>query len=216
MRQKKGKDITRYFEKQLKKYGNSPRAVGWINEKTQGMRFKVLSEIANLEHQRILDVGCGLGHFYGYLKKKVAHFDYLGVDISYRMIATAKIIYPDAKFEVMDIMKKNPAGSFDYIFSSGIDNYETGHNDVFICQIMKRMFKFAEKGVSINMLSTLFSSSSSDGLVHYFDPIYILKYCSRVTSWVVLRHDYLNNDFTVYLYKYSPHRQSVDPFLHFK
>jgi hypothetical protein len=40
----------------------------------------------------------------------------------------------------------------------------------------------------------------------YADPVEIVRFCRSLTPWVVLRHDYLAHDFTVYLYRDRPAR----------
>jgi hypothetical protein len=49
---------------------NSPfYRVGWKSQQTQEARFNALLAIGNLKGKSILDLGCGLGCLYGYLKK---------------------------------------------------------------------------------------------------------------------------------------------------
>ena len=53
--------------------------------------------------------------------------------------------------------------------------------------------------MAINFLS-IFSDYYSPGQ-YYANPEFILKMAFSITSKVVLRHDYMNHDFTIYLYK---------------
>jgi len=67
--------------------------------------------------EKVLDLGCGNGRFYEVL----GNIDYYGVDISEKMIETAKNRYPKAKFQVTDALNLPfPNNFFDKIFSFAV------------------------------------------------------------------------------------------------
>ena len=73
-----------------------------------------------LEGDKILDVGCGLGHYYISLKKRVKQeFQYVGIDVTEDYIKKAKIIFKDEenvnfrKGDIFNIPFKND--SFDIV-----------------------------------------------------------------------------------------------------
>jgi len=72
---------------------------------------------------KVLDVGCGLGDLYMWLKKNKIEVDYLGIDITAKMILKAKKKYPEASFKICDLMD-NPHSldRVDFVLSSGIFN----------------------------------------------------------------------------------------------
>ena len=85
------KKISKYYDKRLIKYRNSPRSVGQININTLEKRLSILFEVGNLKNSKILDFGCGTGYLYSYLKKKIKFSgEYVGYDISNEMINFAK------------------------------------------------------------------------------------------------------------------------------
>lgn len=58
---------------------------------------KVLKNVI-LDGDKILDVGCGLGHYYISLKKRVKRdFQYVGIDVTKDYINKAKILFKDEK-----------------------------------------------------------------------------------------------------------------------
>jgi len=62
-----------------------------------------------------LDVGCGNGRFYEFLKPKKV--DYWGVDHNSNLLDHAQKNYPEAKFDLQDMMNLElPRDSFDNIF----------------------------------------------------------------------------------------------------
>ena len=85
-------EIERY-EERLEKYGVNIKTLGWQSEEQQNLRFKILSEVANLQDTEILDVGCGFGDFYKYLLNNNIGINYTGYDISTKLIAEAKKKY---------------------------------------------------------------------------------------------------------------------------
>ena len=55
-----------YFTGLAEKYGNDVRTLNWGSKASQKGRFAVLEKIGNLNKKSVLDVGCGLGDFYGW------------------------------------------------------------------------------------------------------------------------------------------------------
>ncbi len=68
---------------------------------------------------RVLDLGCGNGRFYEFVKDKTA--DYWGVDFSDKLIAMAQNKYPTGRFQVADAMSLSfPNDYFDNIYSIAV------------------------------------------------------------------------------------------------
>ena len=44
------------------------KKIGWGSKSSQNLRFKILSNKFNLNNKSILDLGCGYGDFYSFLK----------------------------------------------------------------------------------------------------------------------------------------------------
>ena len=72
------KSLVKFYEKNARKYKNTFKSVAWGSRKSQKRRFEILSQIANLEGHSLLDVGCGPGDFYGWLKERYNKFHYTG------------------------------------------------------------------------------------------------------------------------------------------
>lgn len=178
------------------KFGNNIdqiKTLGWGSIKSQEIRFKILLEIYGFDKSdSILDVGCG----YGDLSKFVEN--YTGIDIRKSAISNAIDMYPSINVScatVFDITRK-----FDWVFASGVFSFFDKNWDINTKTVVMRMFDICKKGVAFNMLSNL-TPFSRDSDMKYVDIAEILVWLPEITHNFSIRHDYLKNDFTVYLYK---------------
>jgi ubiquinone/menaquinone biosynthesis C-methylase UbiE len=184
-----------YYES-VKNYPPDHRAVKWGSTKSQFLRFKVLCEISpEIFNSDILDVGCGLGHLVDYLIAKQFTGGYKGIDIVDEMIVRAKKRHPLYLFQTNDI-DSIPVESHDYVLASGIFAFVDVH---YIENLLPSLFACAKKGLSFNCLSIL-APNKDEGLL-FQNPAEILHLCKSISPNVILRHDYLPNDFTVYMRK---------------
>lgn len=67
--------------------------------KTQEARFNALLAIGDLKGKSILDLGCGLGCLYGYLKELGWKGEYTGIDVLDMMVKGARERFPGVSFE---------------------------------------------------------------------------------------------------------------------
>lgn len=83
------------------------------------------------DRQSVLDIGCATGGFYEVFKTYVPTITYTGIDISPEMIRQAKILHPEAMFQVTD-GGRLPYGddSFDMVFSAGALHMTPNWRDV--------------------------------------------------------------------------------------
>lgn len=191
-------NVRPFFESRYRRYGDVPKALDW-SERGQRVRFEVLASIGALDSARVLDVGCGLGHLYEFLRPGVRALDYSGVDLSPRFVEACRRKFPDACFEVRDVLRDGIDGSYDYVLSSGLHNLETGRNGLEMKRLLRHAWTAARRGVGVNMLSHW--ASKQPGGRHFYDPATMLRVARTLTSRVTLRHDYLPHDFTIFLYR---------------
>lgn len=189
--------IERYNER-ISKFGHNPRALGW-NKGRQPIRFDTLTQIGELKDCSLLDLGCGFGDLYPFLKEFWVNVDYTGYDINPNLIEMAKKAHPDARFEVKDIQEEEVDRTFDWVIASGVFNYKLQNNHVFTERMLKRMFELCNKGVACDFLSTYVDFFDTDA--HYTSPIIMFRYCKILSKRVTLRHDYMPYEFCVYIYK---------------
>jgi len=191
--------VAEFFRVHVRLYGNDWRALGWQSRGTQVRRFAVLAEIGALAQTRVLDVGCGLGDFYGYLCDQGTWVTYTGYDLVPDMVARASKRYPEARFIVRDVLQGLGDEPFDYIVSSGAFNIDFGGNLAAIQRVLREMYDACTRGVAINFLSI--TDPQTDPIFYHYDPQVMLTYCQTFCPDVRVREDYLPNDFTLYLYR---------------
>ncbi|OGC28976.1 hypothetical protein A2311_03250 [candidate division WOR-1 bacterium RIFOXYB2_FULL_48_7] len=212
----KGDQIA-YFEGLLAEHGESYKALDWNSVESQRLRFQILKELFIYGRKSsgltLLDVGCGFGDWYGFLKAEGLlrrhRITYTGYDISPKIVAVAKKKYPDADLSVKDILEDRYIKKYDYVICSGVFNIRTTDTEAhldFVKEMMARLYDLAAFGVGMNFLSegAFLSAGSTDlnnGRYFYFKPEEIISYCRFLGARFIMRHDYHPGDFTVYLLK---------------
>jgi len=188
------------YRQLFNQHGLSYKSLNWGSSQSQQLRFKVLSEIGALEGKCILDVGCGLGDFAGWLNRHHINVAYTGLDLTKDFIQQARISYPSCEFVHGSINDDTlfKDCTFDFVFASGIFyTYPLGRADWMRKAIM-RMWSLCKEGISFNSLSAW--ADSHDSGEFYADPVETISICKELTRSIVFRHDYHLRDFTVYLY----------------
>ena len=199
------KDKKIYIERysaRLKNFGYDPCTLGWGGgRERQELRFKILSDIGITKGDSVLDVGCGFADLYGYLIKTKWEGSYLGIDINRDLLKVALERYPNVMVEEIDILEKDFNRNFDWVVSSGIFNARLYHQDNIrhIEDMLKKFFQISRKGVASDFMSTHVDFQHIEA--YHANPSDIINIANSLTWSSVLRMDYLNYEFTVYLYK---------------
>ncbi len=189
----------RLYTNLLAKYGTDVRSLNWGSVDSQRKRFEVLAAIGDLQGTSILDVGCGLGDFYSWLKQHGKDVDYFGIDITPQMVERARQRYPEVTFETGSILDVTFSRGFDYVFASGIFYLRNYEPEKYLHNSIRKMFSNCRLGLGFNSLSLW--ADSYDENEFYADPAVVVNFCRSLSRKVVLRHDYHPADFTIYLYK---------------
>ena len=208
--------IARYFEELLEKHGDHYLSLDWKSNESQLLRFSILFDIIAFSQKKekfsILDVGCGIGHLYGFLKDSglidKLNITYKGIDISRKMIDFSRKKHPGVKFEQVDLINDSFNKKSDYVLCSGVfnirmaateDHFET------VRKMLARMFALSERGVAVNFLAKssvyLLPEGVSDERYVYFPEEEVIRWVRAVCAKYILRKDYHPGDFTVYMLK---------------
>ena len=192
--------VHRYAER-LARLGPVVQALGWRDEKQQELRFRVMADgCARLDGASVLDIGCGFGDFFDYLRARGYDVRYAGCDLSPDVLEVARSRHPGLAVERRDILQEPyPPRSFDYVFMSGIFNHRISDNDGFLRQMLAAAFDACSHGIAANMTTT--AVDYEDPQLYYFVPEDVLRYARTLTRRVALRHDYPLYEFTIFLYR---------------
>ena len=183
---------SRYIDEHDK---NTVECVGWLDGHENALiRFQKIYEAGIDDNDSVLDVGCGVAHFYTYLKRKEWNGKYLGFDPNKKAI--------DLIDEDINAMHGTIDGlpdfmKYDWVIANGVFNLGLKEEHSF--WIIENMILRANKGIIFNMLQA-----------PYEDPKYEAYYPERIKrrlslidhSKIEIIEDYMGDDaeFTVYFY----------------
>src|ERR671936_190507 len=117
--------VRAYFGACLDRYGHDPRGVDWQSAAAQRARFAAVLAVGDLDGATLLDAGCGLGDFYGYLRERGIAARYTGCDLSTPHVEAARKAYPDARFVAGDVREILADERFDYVIGCGLLHLRT-------------------------------------------------------------------------------------------
>lgn len=188
-----------FYTMHLKKFGDRPEALRWT-PRGQLMRYTTLLDIApDLNNRKILDYGCGTGHFYEFLKRRGIAVAYTGVDINEEFIDIARQKHPECTFGVMNIDEDPLDGFYDYIFICGVFNLNVPGVDDDMKNALVTLFKYCNNGLALNALSS--HTPVKDVELHYTSPEEMLAFTlENLSPSVALRHDRIQDDFTLFVH----------------
>jgi len=188
-----------WYEDKVRRYGYDHRGLGFRTRSSQEKRFDALTRIGSLDGRRVLDVGCGFGDLLAFLLERRMKPIYTGLDICAPMIARCHQRFPVVSgiFAVADALEYRPRIPYDYVLASGIFGLGAEGARERIRPTLTRMFEWCTSGVAVNFLSARTAEKVPNRL--YVDPAEALDLAFALTPCVRIDHDYLPNDFTLYL-----------------
>ena len=68
-----------FYKKLVEKHGYSIKSLDYRSETSQKTRFDVITQIGISNDNSLLDVGCGFGDYFNYLKQKVLYQNLLKI-----------------------------------------------------------------------------------------------------------------------------------------
>ena len=190
-----------FFNKLVEKHGYSPKSLAYSGEKSQKIKFNIVTEVGIEDNCSVLDVGCGFGDYFNYLKQRgIKNIKYCGIDISNKIVDFAK-----EKNSLVNVIQGNVLDlsddeKYDYVISLGFNCVKTGTNWETLTQVLDKMWKLSKKGIAYNAVSTF--SETSPRKIYFVSPAKVIDYImTNLTYKVVFRHDYMPHDFTIFAYK---------------
>ena len=175
---------------------NTVKCVGWLDGHENALiRFQKIYEAGIDENDSVLDVGCGVAHFYTYLKRdKGWNGKYLGIDPNKKAI--------DLIDEDINAMHGTIDGlpdfmKYDWVIANGVFNLGLKEEHSF--WIIENMISHANKGIIFNMLQAPYPDTKYEA----YYPERIKQELSLIDhSKIKIIEGYMGDDaeFTVYFY----------------
>ena len=182
----------KFYHESISRYGISAQGVHWNNKYTQYKRFEIITKLIkkNIKDSTVVDVGCGFGEYYNYLiNNKRTPKKYIGVDCEINMIEISKKRFPNQEFYKQNILYDELIEA-DYYLSSGALNILTLEQ----CKIfIQRCYEQSNKGFIFNYLKNI---TFTDIKEHE-----ILDICKSYCDNLIIKNNYLDNDFTIFMVK---------------
>ena len=199
-----GKEVKAYYDDKIATFGTTPQGVDWNSIESQELRFKILSKVIDTDkYFSILDYGCGFGSMFNYFGENFENFDYLGYDLSDKMIEAA-----NDKFSKKNAIftSQSPTKQLDYVIASGIFNIKLDNTNEnwqhYIEKTLKELNNLASKGFAFNILTSYSDVEYMKDYLFYANPSYLFDFCKKHFSRnVALLHDYDLYEFTIIVRK---------------
>ena len=176
---------------------NTVKCVGWLDGHENALiRFQKIYEAGIDENDSVLDVGCGVAHFYTYLKRdKGWNGKYLGIDPNKKAI--------DLIDEDINAMHGTIDGlpdfmKYDWVIANGVFNLGLREEHSF--WIIDDMISHANKGIIFNMLLAPYEDPKYEA----YNPMWIhykLQEYDHKKIEIIERYMKEDEEFTVYFYK---------------
>lgn len=193
--------ITTHFNQRISTYGASIQALQWQSHYNQQKRFSIIHDNLIKDGTTLLDLGCGCGDFYHYLRFYHSPLIYLGIDLSANMIVSAQRAYPKGNFRCSDIDSISKSHSFDIVIACGVFNLRLNNHLTYVKNQLDKMIQKAKKQIIFNVLSNKTNSfSRSKEFVYYTkDTIHSLIEHHKYNTTII--ENYLPNDMTIIINK---------------
>lgn len=218
--------VINYYHNLLEQYGaNDERSLGWSKHK-QDIRFAQLFRFLLPEEKKegtgsLLDIGCGFGDLYTFIKNnsQFSRIDYFGIDMMEEFIDIAVRNHPEIcdKFKCCEFLKMEGEQRYDYCVGSGIFGHKMYESEDAIYELVeKQLGKALEQsriGVAFDFLSDKVDYRTSREDFHA-SPEKILEISYRLSRRVIIDNSVMPFEFCVTIFKDDSYRAETTVFDH--
>ena len=154
--------LTNIYNRNVKRFGYTPRGLFWNSKDSQFKRFKILTKLieenTHQETLKIADIGCGYGDLLTYFKKELkVKFHYYGCDINKQFIELCKKKHRNVNFFVSDF----PVESCDFSIMNGTYNFAVYENlklwEKYVEYNLTKCFAKSDQGIIFSLQKAEFS-----------------------------------------------------------
>lgn len=199
--------IAKHYEACFAREGDSHKGVDWPNAQDAKLRYKIMSELFRHEQElELLDIGCGLGHYFAYLKSHETSqkIHYKGLDISEKFVQHCQEKYPDTLFFQHDVLTSPLPFQTDFAVMNGVFTVKNTlpYPDMFkfLTDMLKAVFSQCRVGMAFNVMSKNVDWERDD-LFHVSIDAITAFLSKEVSRHILIRHDYGLYEYTIYVYR---------------
>ncbi len=187
------------YRRRIEQCGPTPASLNSGSVEAQRRRHAVHAAALPSKDVTVLDVGCGVGMFYEFLRQHGFAGAYTGYDIVPQYVERCRQRFPQARFELRNVVAEGIDGTYDAIVFSQVFNnrYQYSDNMQVVEHVLRTAVAHARYSVSIDFLSTRVDYREAH--LFYYDPAALLRLGLSLAPRVVLRHDYRPHEFCLQL-----------------
>jgi SAM-dependent methyltransferase len=195
-----------YYAAKFDAHGPTALGVDWNGQESHRKRHRQFLRLLDSDATAsVIDLGCGFGDFFSFLREHGHHGRFIGYDIVPTMIEQARKLHGEASDRQWRVGAE-PVESADYAIASGIFNVRgTIADDVwsgYLRNTLDLLASTGRRGFAFNVLSLSSDPERRQSRLYYADPVETLNYClSRYGRSVALLQDYGLHEFTVLVRK---------------
>lgn len=193
--------IRQWYQDRIKVYGTTFQSLSAGPLERERIRHGVHAAALSGPAPEVLDIGCGIGRFYGFLKDMARPCRYTGYDLVPEYLARCRELYPEVAVQERNVPLQAIQGEFDTIVASQVFNHRYAHaqNLEVVESVLQAAFRACRFSLSVDMLSTYVDYEEQH--LYYYHPEQIFSMAKAVSRRVLLRHDFAPFEFCIQLYK---------------
>lgn len=205
-----------YYSELYLQYGQDERSLGWTKNK-QNIRFHELIKHILMKNRTaqvsLLDIGCGFGDLYTYIRANKLPISYYGIDIMPDFIEIAQKNHEDIRDNFLlaeflewkeNEMTKRLPMKWDWIVESGFFGHKLFETEEemydYIYRVMKKGMELCEVGICFDFLSDKVDYRTSQNDFHA-SPEKILEMAYGFSRNVVLDNSTMPFEFNITIWK---------------
>lgn len=177
------------------------RAAHFMDRDSQIGVYHALTSKIPLVNSSILDVGCGQGDLFSFLRQQGKAQDYLGIDVSSKMVAHAKKKHGDL-FAECNFLDPECSFEADVVIGAGPFNVRVSDDDAvqfeYLCEALRKMYDSCKKACVVTLLSSHGYEVARDWKeLACYEPWDVMRFCMSMTSAVYVDHASIPAEFVV-------------------
>lgn len=198
--------VRSFYGARFAEHGATAKGVDWKDEASHNLRHRQFLRLLEDHPQAfVLDLGCGFGDFFRFLRQNGFAGRYIGYDLVPSMIEHAIRAYGQSA-DVQWRVGASPEEAADFAFASGIFNVKQTTSDTawkaYVLSTIDVLARSSRMGFGFNVLSLSSDPERRRPDLYYADPVETLSYClGRFGRSVALLQDYGLYEFTVLMRK---------------